>query len=162
MDKTSLIIYLKSQGFPEKIISAFKKIHRENFIPKELKSQAYEDNALPIGHDVTISQPYTIAVMLNLLELKTGQKILEIGSGSGYVVALLEEITKGKVYGVEIIKELADKSKKKLKNHKNIKIINASGKLGLPKFAPYDRILISASANEIPYHLAGQFVVINI
>ena len=156
MDKKSLIICLKSKRFEKNIIDVFKKIPREDFIPKELKAQAYEDTALPIGHGATISQPYTIAFMLNLLELKKGQKILEIGSGSGYVLAILESITKGKIYGVEIIKELADSSKKTLKNYKNIKIINQSAKIGLPKFAPYDRILISASANEVPYHLIQQ------
>ena len=158
MDKISLIAHLRSQEFPTKIIRAFKKIPREEFIPKEYKLQAYLDIPLPIGNNVTISQPFTIAFMLNLLELKNNQKILEIGSGSGYVLALLAEITKGKIYGVEIIKELAIKSRQILKksNYKNIKVINKSGKLGLSEFAPYDRILISASANEIPYYLTEQ------
>ena len=95
--------------------------------------------------------------MLNLLELHRGQKILEIGSGSGYVLALMSDIIKdGKIYGIEINKRLAIKSKKYLEKDSNIEIISRSGFNGLPEFAPYDRILISASAPEIPRNLYSQ------
>src|SRR3989344_3364583 len=103
MNKAQLLKSLKAQGFPEKILDAFGEIHREDFVPENLKEYAYYDEALPLESSATISQPYTIAFMLNLLELKKGQKILEIGSGCGYVLALLNEITKGKIYGIEII-----------------------------------------------------------
>ena len=149
MDKTQLISSLQSHGFPKEILKAFEKVPREKFIPEKYKQYAYEDTAISIGHSATISQPYTIVFMLNLLELKPKQKILEIGSGSGYVLALLSEITKGEIFGIEIIKELADKSRDILKDCKNIKIINKSGKSGLKEKAPFDRILISASANSI-------------
>jgi len=158
MNKTKLLSSLKSHGFSEKIITAFKKVKREDFVPEEYKKYSYDDNPLPIGQSQTISQPYTIAFMLDLLELKkdSNHKVLEIGSGSGYVLALLSEITKGKIFGVEIVKSLADKSKNTLENNKNITIINKSGFHGFPSRAPYDRILISAACPEIPTHLISQ------
>jgi protein-L-isoaspartate(D-aspartate) O-methyltransferase len=159
MNKHQLIESLKKQGFSEKILEAFEKVKRENFVPIEFRESAYEDIPLPIGLAQTISQPYTIAFMLNLLELenKENLKILEIGSGSGYVLALINEISKNSgIYGVEIIKSLAESSKLRLKNNKNIKIIHGNGSRGLEEYAPYDRILISASYNEIPEHLYPQ------
>ena len=150
MNKSQLISYLRNY-FPNHIIKAFEYIKREDFIPKEYKKYAYEDTPIPIHETgATISQPYTIAFMLDKLELKPNseQKTLEIGSGSGYVLALIEKITKGKTYGVEIIKHLADKSKKLLKDNKNIIIIHKSGIKGLSRHAPYDRILVSASIKD--------------
>jgi len=159
MDKQQLLESLKYNGFHEKIINAFAKVKREDFIPEQYQNLAYEDIALPLEQVATISQPYTIAFMLNLLELQPNknQKILEIGSGSGYVLALISEIIKkGKIYGIEIISSLANKSKKLLKRDKKITILNKDGSNGLPEKAPFDRILISASANEIPSHLYQQ------
>lgn len=156
MNKKQLIESLKHSGFPDNIIKAFEKIKRENFIPKEYKESAYEDAPLPIGQGATISQPYTIAFMLDLLDLQKNQKILEIGSGSGYVLALLEEITKGEIHGVEIIPEIAKQSQKLLKKNPNITIYNKNGKTGLSKYAPYDRILISAACKDLPTHLVEQ------
>lgn len=157
MDKEELIKSLRQKGFPEGILAAFAKVKRESFVPENLKAYSYEDIPLPIGHNQTISQPFTIAFMLNLLELKQGQRILEIGAGSGYVLALISEIVKdGKIYGVELIKELAIKSKKLLASDSNIVIINKSGFNGLKEFAPFDRILISAAAKEVPRHLLEQ------
>ena len=159
MDKQQLLESLKSEGFPNEIVTAFAKVKREDFIPEQYQYLAYEDMALPLENGATISQPYTIAFMLNLLELQPNknQKILEIGSGSGYVLALISEIIKkGKIYGIEIISSLANKSKKLLKRDKKITILNKDGSNGLPEKAPFDRILISASANEIPSHLYQQ------
>lgn len=156
MDKTLLLASLKSEGFPEHIIKAFAKVPREKFISPSLKEEAYIDTPLPLEKGATISQPYTIAFMLNLLELKPKQKILEIGSGCGYVLALLSEITQGKIFGIEIIKSLARKSKQYLKNYKNIKVFSQDGSEGLSKNAPFDRILISASAEKLPTHLYKQ------
>jgi len=156
MNKQELITHLKNEGFSRDIIRAFEKVSREKFIPEKMKSLAYYDEALPLENGATISQPTTIAFMLTLLELKKGQKILEIGSGSGYVIALMNEITKGKIYGIEIIKSLAQKSKARFKKNKNIKILNRNGENGLPEEAPFDRMLISASADKIPKHLYNQ------
>jgi len=199
--KPELLTYLEKKGFSNKILKAFEKIKRENFIPKNLKPYAYEDTPLSIGNGATISQPYTIAFMLNLLELNkltdksininnlkisksdiskinnkakkrrerslednklkvnniNKPKILEIGSGSGYVLDLINEISKNsKIYGVERIKELVEKSSNVLKAKKNIVVICGDGSKGLKKYAPYDRILISASAEKIPLHLYSQ------
>jgi len=159
MNKQQLIESLKKQGFSEKILRAFEKVKREDFVPGEFKESAYEDIPLPIGLGQTISQPYTIAFMLNLLELENKEKlkILEIGSGSGYALALINEISKNsEIYGVEIIKSLAESSKLRLKNNKNIKIINRNGSNGLKEYALYDRILTSASSEKIPEHLYSQ------
>lgn len=158
MDKKQLIENLKRHGFNDKIIKAFLKVSREKFISRELKKLAYEDIALPLESGATISQPYTIAFMLNLLELRRGQKILEIGSGSGYVLALLYEITKGEIYGIEIIDSLAKKSEKILfeLGYNKVRVYFRNGFIGLEEKAPFDRILISASANKIPEHLFSQ------
>lgn len=158
MNKQQLLKRLKAYGFSKKILDAFSKVRREDFIPEELEKQAYEDTALPIGHGQTISQPYTIAVMLSELELKRGQNFLEVGSGSGYVLALISEIIgkSGKVSGIEIISELAAKSKEPLTNYKNVEVYNRNGSGGLPEKAPFDRILMSAACREVPKRLLNQ------
>lgn len=156
MDKKELLARLQKQNISKEIIEAIAKVKRENFIPEEYKKHAYEDIALPLEGGATISQPSTIAFMLSLLELKKRHKVLEIGSGSGYVLALIENITRSETYGVEIIKSLAEKSQVILRNNNNIKVINKSGSGGLPEYAPYDRILMSASAKDIPKQLAKQ------
>jgi protein-L-isoaspartate(D-aspartate) O-methyltransferase len=159
MKKQDLLDSLGKKGFPNEIVKSFDNVRREDFIPEGLEHYAYEDLALPLGDGSTISQPYTIAFMLSLLELKQGQKILEIGSGSGYVLALISEAIKdGKVYGIEINKTLAIKSKKQLENYPTIQIFNRSGFSGLPDLAPFDRILISASCPDmrVPYNLLEQ------
>ena len=158
MNKQQLLKSLKEMGFSEKILDAFSAVKREDFVPPELKDKAYEDTALPIGSGQTISQPYTIAVMLSELDLRKGQKVLELGSGCGYVLALISKIVgnEGKVFGVEIISELAKKSKENLENYNNIKIYNKSGFQGLEEEAPFDRILVSAACRELPEELLGQ------
>jgi len=157
MDKRELLDRLRREGFSKKIIDAFEKVKREEFIPNGLKDYAYENEPLPIGYGQTISQPYTIAFMLNLLELRDNLKILEIGSGSGYVLALINEISKNsRIYGIERIKGLVDKSRRALREEKNIIIVCGDGSRGLRKHAPYDRILISASAKKMPEHLYSQ------
>lgn len=150
MKKRDLINSLREHGFSSDIIRAFEKVNRKDFVPRVLRSRAYEDTALPIGKDQTISQPYTIATMLQELDLKKDQVVLEIGSGSGYVLALIYEITKSKVYGVERIKELADRSIKNLKDYKNIEVINKSGGDQIFEDNTFDRILISAAVRKIP------------
>lgn len=156
MDKQCLIESLKREGFSEEILEAFRKVRREDFVPANLEDVAYEDEALPLEAGATISQPYTIAFMLRLLELEKGQKILEIGSGCGYVLALLSEITQGEIFGIEIINSLAKKSKEHLKNYENIKVISGDGSKGLTEEVPFDRILISAAASEVPENLYSQ------
>lgn len=158
MDKENLIQMLRQRGFSKKILSAFSKVKRENFVSAKVKDQAYEDKPLLIGYKQTISQPYTIATMLFLLDLKENQKVLEIGSGSGYVLALISKIIgkKGKVYGVERIKQLSTKSQKTLSKYKNIKVYHKNGINGLKQHAGFERILISAGCRKIPKELFTQ------
>ena len=162
MEKKDLIQQLKNQKFPKKIIKAFEKVNRSEFISKKQKKYSYYDIALPIGKGQTISQPYTIAFMLTLLKLKNNQKILEVGTGSGYVLALINEISKdSEIYGIEIIKELTKRSKKILKDKKNIKIIHGDGSKGLLRIKGkgFDRILVSAAAQEIPQKIIKQLKI---
>lgn len=149
MNKEALLEKLRAGGFSEEIIDAFSTIEREKFVPDNLVAYSYEDIPLPLEDGSTTSQPSTIAFMISLLEPKEGNKILEIGSGSGFVLALLSKIiTKGNIYGLEINRNLAVKSRRTLEDDKNVQIINRSGSSGLPDFAPYDRILISASFED--------------
>ncbi|MFC1710796.1 protein-L-isoaspartate(D-aspartate) O-methyltransferase [Nanoarchaeota archaeon] len=155
--KKDLIDKLRGRGFPDDIVDAFKKVPRENFMPQNFQEYAYEDFAYPIGKGQTISQPHTIAFMLEKLNLLVYQKILEVGSGSGYVLALMAELSKGsEIYGIERIKYLADKSRIVLRKYKDIKVIHADGTKGLPEKAPFDRILVSAASYEIPQTLIDQ------
>jgi protein-L-isoaspartate(D-aspartate) O-methyltransferase len=157
MNKDELLASLRRKGFSEQIVSAFQKVRREDFVPEHLVGYAYEDMALPVMDGSTLSQPSTIAFMLNLLDLNEDSRVLEIGSGSGYALALLAEIVpRGKVYGLEILKELGVKSKEYLKDKKNVEVVIRNGSNGLPEFAPFDRILISASCPEVPRHLLSQ------
>lgn len=160
MKKEELIGNLKAQKFSKKILSAFEGVNRSKFVLSKHKQEAYEDVALPIGAGATISQPYTITFMLALLDVKNNQKILEVGPGSGYVLALLSVLSPdGKIFGIEHISELANRSKKILEGKANISVICADGSKGLEKEAPFDRILVSAAAEEIPKKLIWQLKV---
>ena len=163
-----LIDYLIEQGYLEtpRIISAFRKIKRIDFLPDNVKSMAEDNIPLPISFGQTISQPLTVAFMLELLQPQEGDKILDVGSGSGWTTALLSEIvgSKGKVYGLEIITQLRDFGEKKASKYNFVKsgiaqFILSDGSLGLKKHAPYDRILVSASAEKIPKELERQLKV---
>ena len=156
MNKRELLNELRNEGFSEVIINAFGNVEREKFVPEDYKSMAYENMPLSIGYGATISQPYTIAFMLDLLELKDNLRILEVGSGSGYVLALINQLSENsEIYGIERIGKLAERSKDLLKNKKNIKIFHGDGTKGL-KGKDFDRILVSASAEEIPDKLVSQ------
>lgn len=144
----------------EKIIAAFKAVDRACFVPASLRVEAYEDYPLPIGLGQTISQPSTVAFMLELLQPQFGENVLEVGAGSGYVAALLSEIVgaKGLVVAVERQKELTNLAKQNLRHFKfeQLKVITADGSLGYPDYAPYQRIIISAAAPELPEPIQQQ------
>ncbi len=141
----------------EKVLAAFKKIEREKFVPEILKAQSYTDHPLSIGEGQTISQPYIVAYMIEALSLKTGDKVLEIGTGSGYQAAILSLIAKV-VYSVERSTVLAQRAEKLLASLgvKNIEVIIGDGTKGLSKFSPFDAIIVSAAAPDIPPALIEQ------
>ncbi len=140
-----------------RIIKAFEKIDRADFVPQELKENAYINEPLPIGEGQTISQPYTVAFMIELLQPKSGDKIFEIGFGSGWQTALLAEIIgkKGKIYAVERIKELFEFGIKNISIYNFIKkgivkTILGDATMGLKKYAPFDKIIAAASGDKVP------------
>lgn len=151
--------YLKS----DLIINAFSEIDREEFVPQDMESQAEANIPLPIGYGQTISQPLTVAIMLELLDPKPEQNILDVGSGSGWTASLLSHIVgeKGKVTALERIPELCEFGKKNTEKFGFVKkgiaeFYCADGSKGFPRHAPYDRILVSAMAQELPKALKDQ------
>ncbi len=141
--------YIKSR----QVKQAMLKVDRKDFVPEEYEELAYADQPLPIPGNVTISAPHMHAILLEELELKKGMKVLEIGFGSGILLAYIAEIVgrKGMVFGVEINKQTFEFGKKNLEKYgyENVKIFLRDGKKGLPEFAPYDRIVCSAAAKRI-------------
>ncbi len=160
MKKESLIQYWKNNTIitNQKVISAFKKVKREDFILKNQRQFAYEDVPLSIGFNATISQPTTVMIMTQALEPEEGNKILEIGTGSGYQAALLSVLVgkTGKIITTEMISELADFSRKNLENFQNVTVILTDGSKGYEEEAPFDRILVTAASPKIPNHLYDQ------
>jgi len=141
----------------KKVINAMLKVKRHLFVPKNLQKLAYKDSPLPIGENQTISQPYIVALMTELLELKETDKVLEIGTGSGYQAAILAEIT-GEVYTIEIIPKLKEKAEKLLNElgYKNIKVKLGDGYFGWQEYAPFDCIIITCATKDIPPPLVAQ------
>ncbi len=160
-----LIQQLISQGYLKTpaIIDAFYRVKRRDFLPPDLVEEESINAPLPIGHGQTISQPLTVAFMFELLKPETGQKILDIGFGSGWTTALLAEIVgpQGKVFGIERVPELKDFGQKNLAkyNFSNVEFFCQDGSKGLPNQAPFDRIIVAAAAFEIPKALKKQLKV---
>ncbi len=149
---------IKGRGIKDKkILEVMGKIPRHLFVDENLKDRAYADYPLPIGEGQTISQPYVVALMTESLVLKPTDKVLEIGTGSGYQAAVLAEIVKD-VYTIEIRKSLADMASKRLKDfgYKNVKVKHADGYFGWEDYAPFNAIIITAAANHIPPPLIKQ------
>jgi protein-L-isoaspartate(D-aspartate) O-methyltransferase len=149
---------IKARGVKDpRVLSALLKVERHRFVPEEHLNSAYSDQPLPIGEGQTISQPYIVALMTELLELKGEEKVLEIGTGSGYQAAILGELAK-EVYTIEIIESLASMAKKRLSEfgYQNIKVKAGDGYLGWPEAAPFDAIIITAAPDHIPKPLIEQ------
>ncbi len=145
-----------SRGIKDKVVlDALRKVPRDYFVDETYKSSSYEDTPLPIGSGQTISQPYIVALMTESLELTGNEKVLEIGTGSGYQAALLADITR-EVYTVEVNTSLYEKNKELLKKYKNIKMSNHDGYLGWEEYAPYDRIIVTAAPDHIPQPFIDQ------
>ncbi len=160
MENNDLLIeHLKEDGYlkSQAVIDAFQLVDRKDFVREDMKDRAYENIALPIGHKQTISQPLVVAFMLELLEVRSGEKILEIGTGSGWKTGLLAQLAggQGKVYSIERITELQESAKNNLAKYgyaeKGIVVfVEGDGFYGYSDQAPYDKIIAAASATEIP------------
>ena len=149
---------LRARGITdERVLDAITRVPRHEFTPEQYRNQAYEDHPLPIGEEQTISQPYIVAIMLEALALKPESKVLEVGTGSGYATALLAELT-AQVFSIERHAGLANQARALLVRlgYGNVEIIEGDGSRGLPEFAPYDAILVSAAAPELPRALLDQ------
>ena len=149
---------IKARGLTdERLLAAFRKVPRHLFVPRELQAEAYEDHPLPIASGQTISQPYIVALMISRLRLQGHERVLEIGSGSGYQTALLAELAL-EVFSVERLPELLRQVKERLDQlrYLNVHLSAGNGTLGWPKHAPYNAILVSAAAPEVPAPLVEQ------
>lgn len=152
---------IEARGVKDKLVlAAMLKVPRHGFVPEKWRDQAYTDSPLPIGEGQTISQPYIVALMTELLNLKGGEKVLEIGTGSGYQAAVLAEIAK-EVYTIEIICPLAEKAEKRLKEmgYTNITVRCGDGYQGWKEHAPFDGVIVTAAPDHIPQPLIDQLKV---
>jgi protein-L-isoaspartate(D-aspartate) O-methyltransferase len=140
-----------------RVLSAMRKVPRHQFVPQESRQHAYADAPLPIGHAQTISQPYIVALMTQLLELEPSDRVLEIGTGSGYQAAILAELSEI-VYTLERLAPLAERAKDVLSRlgFDNVVVLVGDGSLGLPEHAPYDGIIVTAAAPKAPPALKEQ------
>src|SRR3990167_4740201 len=159
--KPELLKFWKDNfGFTDAELNAFREVNREDFIPQELKSEAYNDMPLPLLRGKTISQPTTVMIMTHALELQPGEKVFEIGTGSGYQAAIIAKIIgpKGKVITTEVVPELVHFAKQNLKKAgiKNIFVYEEDGSKGIPSEAPFDKIIITAACKEFPKELLDQ------
>jgi len=162
-ENRNLVWAIKQKGFlkTRELEQALLDTPRENYVPGNLKRFAYDDIPISIGHRQTVSQPTTVVVMTEALEVKKNDKILEIGAGSGWQAAILSRLTKKNVFTVETIHELVELAKHNLSENKikNVKVIEGDGSKGLKKYAPYDKIIVTAASPEIPQPLLDQLKV---
>jgi len=141
----------------ERVLNVFRKVERHKFIPEDLRPSAYSDFPVPIGEGQTISQPYIVALMTELLDLSGKEKVLEVGTGSGYQTAILAELAK-EVLSIERFENLAKRTQDTLNGlgYSNIKIKVGDGSLGWPEETPFDRIIITAASPRVPLPLSDQ------
>lgn len=158
--REELVRALRREIQDERVLAAFGKVPRERFVPAELVRYAYDDRPLPIGHDQTISQPLMVAIMTQALALQGDEKVLEVGTGSGYQAALLSLLAR-EVVSVERIPELAQAAARRLETLRcaNVRVHVAGEKLGWPEEAPYDAITVTAGAPEVPQSLVDQLAM---
>jgi protein-L-isoaspartate(D-aspartate) O-methyltransferase len=156
--ETSLLAeQLGRAALAERVVDVLRRVPRHAFVPAEVQPFAYINSPLPIGHGKTISQPFIVALMTDLLDVREDSVVLEIGTGFGYQAAILGELAR-QVYSVEIIEEIAVQGKKRLASlgYNNISLRVGNGALGWPEHAPYDRIMVTAAPDLIPVPLLTQ------
>jgi len=149
---------IEARGITDaKVLAALRKVERHRFVPPALAHLAYQDAPLPIGQGQTISQPYIVALMTELCQLKPGDKVLEIGTGSGYQAAILGELAK-EVYSIEILAPLAERAATLLEKlgYRNIKVKCGDGYLGWPEHTPFDAIIVTCAPKDVPKALIEQ------
>ncbi len=152
---------LKARGIlDERVLEAFRRVPREEFVPADLAYRAYTDNPLPIGQGQTISQPFMVAVMTEVARLRPGEKVLELGTGSGYQTAILLELG-AQVYSIERIPELFQQARDRLSRlgYTGWTLKQGDGTLGWPEFSPYNAILVAAGAPDVPKPLPDQLAL---
>lgn len=148
-------------GLPRKldrrVLEAMREIPRHRFVPDEMRSRAYSDSPVPIGYEATISQPFMVATMTDMLQVKPGMKVLEVGTGSGYQAAILERLG-AQVYTIEIVPQLAQRAAATLKalDFSRTQVRAGDGYKGWPEAAPFDRIMVTAGATHLPQPLFDQ------
>jgi protein-L-isoaspartate(D-aspartate) O-methyltransferase len=142
------------------VLSAMRAVLRHQFVPDDYQDMAYADRPLPIGYGQTISQPYVVAWMTELLELKPGARVLEIGTGSGYQAAVLAELPEVEVYTIEIVPQLAEQARRRLERlgYTGIHTKQDDGYYGWPEHAPFDAIIVTAAPDHLPQPLVEQLV----
>jgi len=141
----------------ERVLRAMRKVPREQFVPEQIRGQSYSDGPLPIGYDQTISQPFVVAFMTEKLRLRPTDRVLEIGTGSGYQAAILAELA-AKVYTIEIVEPLGKKAAETLQQlgYKNVQVKIGDGYQGWPEYAPFDAVIVTCAPNHVPQPLVEQ------
>lgn len=149
--------FLEKGALDEKVLDAMLKVPRHEFVPEDQRPYAYDNRPLPIGYGQTISQPYIVAVMTDLLSLEKGGRVLEIGTGSGYQAAILAELTDA-VFTIEIVEGLGRQARERLERlrYRNVRTLVGDGYYGWPSEAPFDAIVVTAAASHIPPPLIKQ------
>ncbi len=145
-------------GVSRRVLSAFSKIDRADFVPKEFKPEAYEDRPIPLPESQTTSQPSLIALIADKLGIRKGDRVLEVGTGFGFQTALLSELVgpEGLVVSIEFLKPLHERAKENLAGRKNLLLVQGDGRNGFPEKAPYDAIVVSAASEGVPAALFVQ------
>ncbi|CAA9537109.1 MAG: Protein-L-isoaspartate O-methyltransferase [uncultured Sphingosinicella sp.] len=140
-----------------KVLDAMRKVPRHLLVPQEVRAEAYQNRPLPIGYEATISQPYIVALMTDLLDVEPGHKVLEVGTGSGYQAAILSGLV-NRVHSIEIVEPLAKRAGEQLAalGYRNVTVRAGDGYAGWPEQAPFDRIIVTAGADHVPRPLMDQ------